>query len=41
MPENPFSTVPPPVMEESLGIGQKRRILTQDDKNGRAAIYGN
>jgi hypothetical protein len=39
-PENPFST-DPPVMEESLGIGQKRRALTQDDKNGRAAIYGN
>jgi hypothetical protein len=40
MPENPFSG-DPPVMEESLAIGQKRRALTQDDKNGRAAIYGN
>jgi hypothetical protein len=38
-PENPFST-DPPVMEKSLGIGQKRRTLTQDDKDGRAAIYG-
>jgi hypothetical protein len=40
MPENPFST-DPPAMEATLGIGQKRRVLTQDDKNGRAAIYGN
>ena len=41
VPENPFSNHPPPVMEESLGIKDKRRKLTQDDKNGRAAIYGN
>jgi hypothetical protein len=36
---NPFSDVHP-IMEESLGMAEKRRELTQDDKDGRAAIYG-
>jgi hypothetical protein len=39
VPVNPFAD-PPPVMQENLGISEKRRDPSAEDKKGRQAIYG-
>jgi hypothetical protein len=39
VPANPFAD-PPPVMQKNLGIGEKRRNPSVEDKKGRQAIYG-